>query len=218
MNIFSYVVRSDTGFAPNPYGGVCTLVTCKPHIRKCNELELGDWIVGLASLSVKYFNDHPRVVYAMKVTEIMPLKEYDRHCKKHLKIKIPIKTLKGQEKKYEESVGDCIYDYSNCEKPKLRQSLHSEKNRKNDLAGENALLSRHFYYFGTKAVKLPQCLSALDLSNPKSRQGQKRNSGVKLVMDFEKWIKKLEIAWGKNSICGKPINARRKFKNGCGTC
>ena len=42
-SLFSYVVRSDGGFAPNPFFGYCTLATCKPRIRK--GALVGDWIV-----------------------------------------------------------------------------------------------------------------------------------------------------------------------------
>lgn len=32
--LFSYVVETDSGFAPNPFFGVCTLARCKPSIRR----------------------------------------------------------------------------------------------------------------------------------------------------------------------------------------
>lgn len=32
--LFSYIVRWDHGFAPNPFHGICSLATCKPGIRK----------------------------------------------------------------------------------------------------------------------------------------------------------------------------------------
>ena len=31
--LYSYVITRDYGFAPNPFGGICTLATCKPGIR-----------------------------------------------------------------------------------------------------------------------------------------------------------------------------------------
>ena len=44
MEIFSYVITHDSGFAPNPFGGFLTLATCKPKIRKsamyCPEISL----------------------------------------------------------------------------------------------------------------------------------------------------------------------------------
>lgn len=46
MKYFFYILKHDSGFAPNPFYGFCTLATCKPEIRK--QAEVGDWIVGLA--------------------------------------------------------------------------------------------------------------------------------------------------------------------------
>lgn len=34
MNIYSYVLRTDDGAAPNPFWGTCTLTICKPVIRR----------------------------------------------------------------------------------------------------------------------------------------------------------------------------------------
>jgi hypothetical protein len=32
--LYSYVVRWDHGFAPNPFYETCTVATCKPYIAK----------------------------------------------------------------------------------------------------------------------------------------------------------------------------------------
>ena len=45
--LYSYVVVSDHGFAPNPFHGYCTLANCKPRIRW--RAQPGDWIVGTGS-------------------------------------------------------------------------------------------------------------------------------------------------------------------------
>ena len=45
--LYSYVLREDTGFAPNPYHGFCTLACCKGPIRM--RAEVGDWIIGTGS-------------------------------------------------------------------------------------------------------------------------------------------------------------------------
>jgi Nucleotide modification associated domain 2 len=45
MTLYSYIVTHDTGFAPNPFFGFCTLACCKPGIRK--HADKLDWIVGL---------------------------------------------------------------------------------------------------------------------------------------------------------------------------
>jgi hypothetical protein len=41
--IYRYVLMHDTGMAPNPRGGLVTLATCKPEIRK--HAREGDWVV-----------------------------------------------------------------------------------------------------------------------------------------------------------------------------
>ncbi len=85
--IYSYVLRVDDGAAPNPFWGICTLVICKPRIRK--SAEVGDWIVGTGSKRVKLADGKicdfsNKIVYAMKVTEKMTLCEYDGFCRKNL--------------------------------------------------------------------------------------------------------------------------------------
>lgn len=69
MELFSYVVARDYGFAPNPFHGFCTLATCKPQIRKA--ATPGDWIIGIAPKKRQN-----RLVYFMEVSEKMTFDEY----------------------------------------------------------------------------------------------------------------------------------------------
>ena len=39
MQLISYKVKHDTGFAPNPYFGILTLATCKPAIRRSSKIQ-----------------------------------------------------------------------------------------------------------------------------------------------------------------------------------
>ena len=71
--IHSYVVRYDSGFAPNPFYGHCTLVTCKPGIRR--SAEVGDWVIGSGS-NARGVGRGGHLVYGMRVTEVMTLDEY----------------------------------------------------------------------------------------------------------------------------------------------
>jgi hypothetical protein len=41
MQVYSYVIDHDPGFAPNPFHGICTLAGCKPKIRQYTEV--GDY-------------------------------------------------------------------------------------------------------------------------------------------------------------------------------
>jgi hypothetical protein len=78
--LFSYVVDHDLGFSPDPFGGFCTLVHCKFSTdgRYPNIVELAkpdDWVVGTGGLSPRSAG-HGRLIYAMKVTEKLPLLNY----------------------------------------------------------------------------------------------------------------------------------------------
>jgi Nucleotide modification associated domain 2 len=80
VKLFSYIVDHDTGYAPNPSGGFCTLVCCKfsKHPKWKNIVELadrGDWIVGLGGRSKKS-SGHGTIVYAMRITDKISLEEY----------------------------------------------------------------------------------------------------------------------------------------------
>ncbi len=62
MRLYSYIVASDTGLAPNPFFGVCTLAYCKPRIR--STASECDYVVGIGPRC-----DGNPVVYAMRITE-----------------------------------------------------------------------------------------------------------------------------------------------------
>src|SRR5688500_18551346 len=78
--LFSYVVDHDLGFAPNPFGGFCTLAKCKYSSDfKWNIVELaeqGDWVAGTGGADLTKSAGHGKFVYAMRVDEIVPLDEY----------------------------------------------------------------------------------------------------------------------------------------------
>src|SRR5262245_519286 len=59
------------GFAPNPFGGYCTLATCKPRIRA--SAKAGDWLLGAGSVRAVGIN---RIVYAARIDEVCTLEEY----------------------------------------------------------------------------------------------------------------------------------------------
>ena len=71
--LFTYVVAHDTGFAPNPFHGFCTLAVCKPRIRK--GAKIGDWIIGTGS-GAKGKGREGNIVFAMRVTEDMAFDQY----------------------------------------------------------------------------------------------------------------------------------------------
>lgn len=90
MKLYSYIVKHDAGLAPNPFWGKLTLNVCKPDIRKT--ASVGDWVIGTGSKNVKTksgdIKDYSgRLVYAMKITSKITMKEYDVLCNKSCKRK-----------------------------------------------------------------------------------------------------------------------------------
>src|SRR3989442_13407131 len=131
MILYSYCLRYDNGAAPNPYHEICTLTICKPAIRRV--AKPGDWVVGLGGTHSPMGDISDHVVYAMRITKRLTLREYDTFCRQHLRRKIP----KWTSRDFIKRVGDCIYDFSGPHEPTLRDSVHSEQNRKVDLSGKN---------------------------------------------------------------------------------
>lgn len=193
--LYSYILRIDDGAAPNPFWGICTLTICKPAIRRT--AQVGDWIIGTGSKNSKLrdgntYDLSDSIVYAMKITDVKSLAEYDSFCRLHLKNKLPTWYTKD----WRLRVGDCIYDYSEGANPKIRKGVHDEANKKKDLSGLHALLSNHFYYFGEEARTIPPALKSLIKRN----QGHLKIEDPELISKFVKWIEKFK----KNKLYADP--------------
>ena len=186
--LFSHVVRHDDGAAPNPYWGVCSLAICKPKIRK--KARLHDWIVGTGSKNSPVGDVSQQVVYAMKVTRRVTMRDYDRIARTELPGKLP----DWCNADFRRRVGDSIYDFSTTPAT-IRPSVHDERNRKKDLSGEYVLLSTHFWYFGDQAVALPDDLRSII----KTGQGHKRIEHQATIARFQQWIEALDTP------CGEPM-------------
>lgn len=196
MKLYTYCLRYDTGAAPNPFWGVCTLAICKPAIRRT--AEVGDWIVGIGSKSSPSGDISGHVVYAMWITKKLTMKEYDEYCRLQLPQKIP--NLRGR---YSDTwLGDCLYDYSQGEPPRQRLGVHSGKDSemhyKRDLGGINVLLSTHFYYFGDKPVQL---LAELQPIGEVGR-GHKSDANDAYLQKFVSWLE--SQMYSLNQVIGKP--------------
>ena|SRR2546421_4661207 len=139
--IFSYVIKYDTGAAPNPFWGICTLTICKPQVRR--RADINDWILGFGSRSVKTrigkIDYSSKLVYAMKVTDKQSLAAYDSYCQSRFPAKIP-RFGRGD---WRLKVGDCIYDFTTGNTIQ-RRSVHGKDEMARDLSGKNSLLSNWF--------------------------------------------------------------------------
>jgi len=189
--LYTYCIPYDDGAAPNPFWGICTLAICKPAIRRT--AEKGDWVVGTGSRNSPVGDISNQVVYAMEVTEVQTMAEYDMWVRKELPKKIPDWTNSDERRR----LGDAIYDYS-VSPPRQRQGVHNSGNIETDLSGNNVLLSRHFYYFGNAPRPLPQDLQEI----VKQGQGHRVKLNIAYVGLFLKWIDNLGLE--PNRLYGEP--------------
>ncbi|MFK0642745.1 MULTISPECIES: hypothetical protein [unclassified Ochrobactrum] len=156
MSIYSYIVRYDSGFAPNPFYGFCTLATCKPLIRK--HAKIGDWVVGCGSAD-RAVRRGGHLVHAMRVTETLTFQEYDADAR--FQRKKPIRN--GSRK---QSAGDNIYfTVTGTDGWSQRDSFHSNseglpnpRHVANDTQVDRVLVSNHFIYFGGEGPTFPDDL------------------------------------------------------------
>ena len=157
--LYSYVVDHDTGYAPCPEKGFCTLAKCKYGVVRTkngsirrNIIELaeeGDWIVGTGGIDLGKSAGHGKMIYAMRVDEKITLAEY---CKGNIGNRI-----------------DAEHDIP-------------EK-------GRYALISHHFYYFGRNAIDISEIpRRQLDHPFEKTGPGHRCDFSDEFVDDFSGWL------------------------------
>ena len=153
MNCFRYKLDHDYGLAPNPFHGVLTIATCKGGIRRNKNLQKGDWIIGLGSVSMS--NLH-HLIYAMKVEEKLT---FDQYWNDHrFESKKPV--LNGS---LLQIYGDNVYHTDPGSGKVIQENCaHSKKDGKpnighykRDIDGKYVLISSNFYYFGDNAPLIP---------------------------------------------------------------
>ncbi|MET0063687.1 MAG: hypothetical protein ABW176_15475 [Candidatus Thiodiazotropha endolucinida] len=194
MDLYSYVVRYDSGFAPNPFYGYCTLATCKPDIR--NTASIGDWIIGVGSAD-KRVNQGGRLVYAMRVGETLSFNDYyndERFIRKR-------PNLFGSRK---QARGDNIYQKTNGTWRQL-DSFHSmpdgsrnEDHIRRDTKVDKVLISNFYVYFGGNGPKLPSSLKSNGRSICHRGIGRSKfrgnlDSDLRMIGKFESWLRSLDV-------------------------
>ena len=181
MDLFSYVVARDYGFAPNPFNGVCTLATCKPVIRK--QAKVGDWVIGTGAK--KKHNISGRLIYAMKVTDKMTFDEYWVNPTYQIKKAHMNGSLK-------QAFGDNIYFFNKDKNVWHQENSHHSyasgdinyNNLNRDTKYPFVLISTHFFYFGSKNICIPQAFTELITKT----QGIKRYHDPNKVDAFINWL------------------------------
>jgi hypothetical protein len=144
VKLSAYIIRVDSGFAPNPFGHHCTLACCKPTIRR--KAEIGDIVLGTAAA---HYQHAGRLVYGMKVSEILSYQEYwDEPLYAYRKPSSATSiTRRGDNVWHRDASGHWQI---------APGAIHNESHKDHDLRGEKVLISTEFFYFGRDAIQVPE--------------------------------------------------------------
>ena len=195
MRLYSYVVRWDYGFAPNPFFGTCTLATCKAKIRKyaCK----GDWIVGTGS---KRHEKQGHLVYVMQVADKMTFNEYWNDNRFQLKRSNRHGSLK-------QAFGDNIYflgrDGQWCQidsRHSLADGSPNQGHLQADTAVDNVLIGGTYAYWGGSGPKIPPCFRNWQEWDICSGRHHKCRFPDAMVAAFVGWF----MALNKRGFLGEP--------------
>ena len=153
MDLYTYIVEHDMGFAPNPFFGTCSLAACKPIIRR--RASVGDYIMGTGSAKRRRSG---HLVFWMQVSEIITFDDYWR--RPEFIQKRPL--INGSLKR---AFGDNIYfrDEGSAEYKQVH-SFHSERdgshhpgNHHDDVGTtDRIMLGERFSYFGGAGPRVPE--------------------------------------------------------------
>lgn len=155
MNVFTYVIDHDLGFAPNPFHTACTLACCKPRIRK--KAELGDIVLGTGAALPKL---RGYLTYWMQVDEITTFDEYWKDRRFRNKKPIMLGTTMYR-------YGDNIYHRDGQETYRQEYSFHSMEDgdvspgnlTRDTGTTDRVLISRNFAFWGKSGLLMPEHLS-----------------------------------------------------------
>lgn len=161
MSLFSYVVRWDHGFAPNPFYRVCTLATCKPAIRK--KAEISDWVLGTGSAERDF---QGRAIFLMRITEILRFDDYWSDARFGRKRPVMNGSLSQR-------FGDNIYHRDANGMWIQADSRHSQDGLANDFnlrrdtgTTDRILIGSEFVYWREKAPMIPKSLQRFVIARP----------------------------------------------------
>ena len=200
LQLFSYVVARDYGFAPNPFFGVCTLATCKPNIRKSASRE--SWVIGTGS---SQRGRRGYLVYFMRISETMTFNEYWED--ERFQRKKP--NLKGSKK---QAFGDNIYFKDKTGQWHQQDSHHSYEdgtsnfnNIRRDTETDKVLLSTDYAYWGGSGPEIPSKFRNYNGLDVCAKRNYKNQFPEDLVNDFVAWLRSLNA----NGYLGPPLDWSR---------
>jgi hypothetical protein len=185
--IWRYVVAVDSGYAPCIHRRMLSMCICKPVIRL--GAEVGDWVIGFMP---KRFG--PRVVWAGRVSEILPMGRYRMRYPGRPDAIYHLLKVTPDGREVLQHIGVAIHA--------------DQKSQERDKRGKNALIFREFWYWGGDAPQPPEQIAQLAYY----RQGTTtRGAGPREAEHLEKWLSQ-----SSPGVHGRPRNGvRTRSKRSC---
>jgi hypothetical protein len=188
MKLLKYVMTSDTGLAPNPYFGICSLALCTPNHMNAR-LCIGDWIVGHSCKATGN-----KLIYAMRVTSILTMSEYFSS--------FPEKKPK-LDGSAQERCGDNLYDNSSGKWRRLPSPCHNEIGAFRQDQDRPVFLSEDdacFWYFGGLEDSATCGFQDTFPELIKDRQGISYVHDEDVIERFLHWLRE----HGRSGLIGNP--------------
>ena len=163
MDVYSYVIEHDLGFAPNPFHGVCTLACCKQHIRKA--ARLGDLILGMGAAKPG-LSGH--LCYWMWVDEVLTFDEYwaDPRFRRKRPNMAANTYLRYGDNIYHHEVGETAFRQEDSFHSLVDGGLSIPNRARDTGTTDRVLLGRKFAYLGVAGIRLPDALSCFSIRGP----------------------------------------------------
>lgn len=203
-------MKHDSGFAPNPYYGYCTLAACTPNHMRAN-LHPGDVIVGVEGEALIKDRIASRgeettpsrcIVFYMTISEVMDLDSYFRD--KRFQAKIP----KPDSRNYSKRVGDNVYWREGNEFLAIPGNKHDDPGSfEKDTKGDIVYIAKEFYYFGDLEVPFPSKFESY-IPNPRGIKYYKYP-----LPELDEYVCKASRQFGKKGHIGNPIS--RDYRKSC---
>lgn len=193
LRLFSYKLTHDTGFAPNPFHGVCTLATCKPRIRESKRV--GDWIAGFTSNGLNGDRvGFERLVYLMQVDEKLPFETY--YADPRFAAKIP----RPESERWIDTVGDNIYGRRSGTIFQVPNPFHSLEHLSRDTGGRFVLIASVFAYFGSAPLAIPEEVrpeipSGVSAQGSRTRDPQRAEAFLDFVLKYGTGVHARPTIW-----------------------
>lgn len=189
MRLLKYVLTHDSGLAPNPFFGTCSLALCTPNHMN-SRLTVDDWIVGHSTKATGN-----RLVYAMQLTKVLSMDDYFvQFPEKHPN---PCGNVEQQH-------GDNMYFRQDGRWMRLPSAEHNRVESFRQDQGRRVYLAEgedRFWYFGANnSMPALQGFAGEFPEFIRSGQGFAYVRDVARILAFTKWLYSL----GQNGVLGKP--------------